>query len=56
MIPIINLNTPEFSRYLKKINLRSVAVNAEIQPLVSEIIEQVRKRGDQGSAGLHTKI
>jgi len=47
MIPILNLNTPEFSRYLKKINLRSVAVNAEVQPLVFQIIEKVRKRGDQ---------
>ena len=47
MIPIINLATPEFSRYLKKISLRGVALGAETQPLVSEIIEQVRKRGDK---------
>ncbi len=47
MIPIFDFNTPKFSRYLKKINLRSVAVNAEVQPLVFQIIEQVRKRGDE---------
>jgi histidinol dehydrogenase len=47
MIPIIHLATPEFSKYLKKISLRGVALSAEIQPLVSEIIEQVRKKGDQ---------
>ena len=47
MIPIFDFNTPKFSRYLKKIKLRSVAVNAEVQPLVYRIIEQVRKRGDE---------
>jgi histidinol dehydrogenase len=47
MIPMINLNTPEFSKYLKKITLRGVTSDIRIQPLVSRIIEQVRKRGDQ---------
>ncbi|MFN8006607.1 MAG: histidinol dehydrogenase [Terriglobia bacterium] len=47
MIPIFHFNTPAFSRFLKKIKFRGIAVNSEIQPTVSRILEQVRKRGDR---------
>jgi len=47
MIPIFILNTPESFQYLEKISLRSVAADAEVQPLVIQIIEEVRKHGDQ---------